>query len=149
MELDGLSLWHLQIHKTHCWSNRNNVMENAICTQSFVEYIFIHSLVFHASPSIRGYSSDKSPVYRRATWKYQQTFTLMLPHTDKLEFQIRFMHMSLDCSRKSEYLVRTHTDPRWTCKGFWSVDETPLGSCCEATGLTTAPPCRPATSILQ
>ncbi|MEQ2305604.1 hypothetical protein AMECASPLE_039504 [Ameca splendens] len=73
-----------------------------------------------------------------------------LIHTPKgnSERPINLTGMSLDCGRKPEYPVRTHTCTGSTYKLHaerpHGRESNPGPSCCKATALPTATPCRPS-----
>ena len=95
-----------------------------------------------------GYTLDRSPAYRRATYRDKQPFTLTFTPTVNLESPMNLTPfcMSLDCGRKPENPERTHAYTGRTCKlhterPWLNRDSNPEPSCCEAKVLTTTPPC--------
>ncbi|KAF7660287.1 hypothetical protein LDENG_00283720 [Lucifuga dentata] len=71
-----------------------------------------------------------------------------------LEFPIHLTCMSFGGGRKPEHLEGTHADKGRTCKLHTERpcpgrESNPGPSCCEATVLTTAPPCRPFACFLN
>lgn len=88
---------------------------------------------------------DKSPVYCCVTQKDKQPFTLTYTPMADLAFLIRLMCTPLDSVRKAKNTLwyratMLHTERPQA----WGSNLLP--SCCEATVMTSAPPCRPCHS---
>ena len=87
-----------------------------------------------------GYTLDKTPVHHRADIYRRTTINLESP------INLPPAYMFLDCGRKP---MRTRGEHANSAQKRLNPDLNPEHSCCEATPLTTAPPCRPTPLMIE